>query len=335
MSFLSALARYMTTRGADAGWDEQRLPGDLRDVRRLAPDLLTGTSGDRRAGRSAAPRAAGPLAQPNVTGQWVLRQNDPELLQVYEQSGGGAALKHWLARNTPGSGAAPAATFAQADRSAHPVALVAHRPGQAPWEGPRGEPGEGAFRGGMSALRRQDAGPAPRAVPDGGPPAAGPTQQSGSPPQPTPQAAWVSPTGLPLRGTDYGGSGHFGASRSRNGKKGVHKGADYLAKAGQDVGAPTAGLVVREARPSALHPHLSGLLLKTDAGEEVRMFYVDFDRSLIGKRVHAGQVVGKAQSLKGAYAAPDHVHTEVWRNGVAIDPSSLIGNSGRGTSPAR
>lgn len=139
---------------------------------------------------------------------------------------------------------------------------------------------------------------------------------------------WIDPTGGGLRGRDGGGDGSFGASRRRRSGAGVHQGADYLATPGQDVRAPVSAALVREAAPG--RPGLRGVVLRTDDGYEVKVFYINPNRALIGRRVDAGDVIGTAQDIQPSYGrnVPNHVHVEVRLNGgPPINPATLIGRT--------
>jgi hypothetical protein len=131
----------------------------------------------------------------------------------------------------------------------------------------------------------------------------------------------LSPTGKGLRRADKWGRGVYGASRDHGKKK--HKGADYECEPGQDIIAPVGGVIVRESRP---YPHpdwfsrYSGLIIENKY-MEIRMFYLEPVRSLIGKTVNAGDLVGIAQDISIRY--PDmmpHIHLEI----MSADPELFI-----------
>lgn len=123
----------------------------------------------------------------------------------------------------------------------------------------------------------------------------------------------VSPTGQSPRGEDQWGSGRFLASRATR----PHLGVDYVSTPGQEVVSPCDGTFVRVKRPYA-GEHLSGLLIRSNDGLSVTLFYVRPDEGL--KEVHKGQRVGLAQSLSYKYPGiTEHVHMEVtWPNGKRL-----------------
>jgi RHS repeat-associated protein len=155
-----------------------------------------------------------------------------------------------------------------------------------------------------------------------------------APPPPAPMPApqppvWVNPTGNCPRGRDGQGSGQFQASRGTN--RGPHEGTDYLATAGQDVVAPTAGTITRPVhRVYKTPPYHSGFLLTGFNGYEIKGFYVTLDPSLVGSQVAAGDVLGPSQDLTPRYPGiSNHVHIEILdANGNLIDPTTLIPTPG-------
>ncbi len=140
----------------------------------------------------------------------------------------------------------------------------------------------------------------------------------------TSSSEFVNPTGRSVR-SDSGGDGHFGASRKRKTGIGKHMGLDILSTPGQTVKAPISGRL-EISNPQNVH---SGFNILSDDGKTiVKVFYAKYDPSLVGKRVNAGDVVAIAQDLqmRGQYPAnvKDHVHVEVFRNGVQVNPKPLF-----------
>jgi LysM repeat protein len=134
----------------------------------------------------------------------------------------------------------------------------------------------------------------------------------------------INPTGKGIR-SDSGGSGEFHASRHRKNGPGLHKGLDILSTPGQAVKAPISG-TLQISNPQNVH---SGFKIVSDDGKTVvKVFYAKYDPALVGKRVVAGDSVAIAQDLQmsGKYPAnvQDHVHVEVWKNGVQVNPKQLI-----------
>ena len=116
----------------------------------------------------------------------------------------------------------------------------------------------------------------------------------------------VNPTGLNIRGLDVWGSGSFGAPRKNH----VHQGVDFICVPGQAIFSPINGLIVREAHPYADDLTWSGCLIRGQY-MEVKMFYLNLYRDLIGLNVTAGQTIGKAQDISLKYPGiTPHVHAE-------------------------
>jgi hypothetical protein len=138
------------------------------------------------------------------------------------------------------------------------------------------------------------------------------------------QSEWVDLTGLGIRGVDTGGGGGFHASRNRPG--GRHNALDFLSVVGQGVRTPTGGVIVRQAHSGTAD--LTGVVIRTDDGEEIKILYITPDKTLIGKRVEPGQVIGVAQDIHAddrGYPkhVPQHVHIQVEnQKGVKVDPTA-------------
>ena len=125
----------------------------------------------------------------------------------------------------------------------------------------------------------------------------------------------MSPTGSSVRRVDKWGSGRYGASRGVR----LHAGADFIAMPGQGVMAPIAGHIEREARP---YPNevFSGVLMRA-AWVEIKMFYFEPYRDMIGTDVSQGEVIGIAQDLQTKYPGiTPHIHLEI----ESIDPEILL-----------
>ncbi len=118
---------------------------------------------------------------------------------------------------------------------------------------------------------------------------------------------------------DRGGAGHYGASRTKKGKKYKHKGTDYCCTPGEEILSPATGLILREARPYD-HGEYTGFVLDTKRCR-LMVFYVKLHDGLIGAIVRQGQPIGIAQdiSLKYRDVLP-HFHIEV----VRCDPEILL-----------
>jgi hypothetical protein len=136
-----------------------------------------------------------------------------------------------------------------------------------------------------------------------------------------------------LRGRDAYGSGKFGASRKRNGKKDTHRGADFLSRPGQAVTAPVAGRIIRFVqRVYRDDSRFQGIVIETTGGFTITLFYVSPAKALLGKDVMIGDPIGLAQDLvekypdKGMGAISNHVHVQVLEPGGAqfANPEKLL-----------
>jgi len=134
----------------------------------------------------------------------------------------------------------------------------------------------------------------------------------------------VNPVGSKIR-VDAGGSGHYGAPRSKINSLGRtiryrHDGTDYACKPGQDVKAPMTGIIVRRARPYA-NKNYDGVVIEAKR-LAVKMFYVALDEALIGRIVKVGDVIGQAQDISKKYPlVTPHIHVQI----VKCDPEIFLG----------
>lgn len=129
----------------------------------------------------------------------------------------------------------------------------------------------------------------------------------------------ISPTKLGMRGNDKWGSGLYGASRG--GRK--HRGADFICIPGQEVWAPTRGMVVRIAYPYA-EPYkdimYSGILIEANDCA-IKMFYFEPLKTILKTTVEEGQLVGHAQDISVRYPGMiPHVHLEI----LSMNPELFI-----------
>ena len=123
------------------------------------------------------------------------------------------------------------------------------------------------------------------------------------------------------------GVGDFGAYRSAHPDI-PHQGQDFLAVPGQEVFAPISG-VVRIARPYKDDSRFSGVeIYGTGGASKVKVFYIS-PAVAAGETVEAGQPIGTVQDLSVKYGAAflpqNHVHVEVRRAGVVVNPTGYFG----------
>jgi len=124
-----------------------------------------------------------------------------------------------------------------------------------------------------------------------------------------------------VRGVDAYGSGAFGASR--DGGRRAHRGVDFVARPGEPVRAPIAGVVTRIGRAYASQDELKYIEIANLATRyTARVLYVG-PAVKLGWVVAAGDTIGYAQNLAGRYPAgmTNHVHVELTgRRGGRLDP---------------
>jgi len=119
----------------------------------------------------------------------------------------------------------------------------------------------------------------------------------------------ISPTGLGIR-VDSEGDGNYGASRGTR----LHNGLDYVCSKYQDIIAPFNMIITRGAYPKA-YKVMQGIAWQKGKSKG-RMFYFIPDPELIGKSVHAGDVIGVAQDVSEYYGLPNmanHIHFQINR----------------------
>lgn len=133
----------------------------------------------------------------------------------------------------------------------------------------------------------------------------------------------INPTGGKIR-VDSKGDGHFGAPRSKwvAGKlhRYKHVGVDHEGVPGQPVKALISAKITRPANPYGSDDRFKGVYLE---GKDIEMkcFYVEYDKSLIGQTVREGQVIGTLQDIGIKYpGATPHTHSEI----VTCNPELLM-----------
>ena len=139
------------------------------------------------------------------------------------------------------------------------------------------------------------------------------------------QADFANPTGKGVREHDAYGAGAFGASRDGGTRR--HEGVDFMADAGQVVGAPISGFVTRIGYAYADDSELKFVEITNPALQyAARVFYIDPDVQ-VGQPVRMGQPVGRHSTLERRYPGgmTEHVHLEIIDNlGGRIDATRLI-----------
>ena len=141
-----------------------------------------------------------------------------------------------------------------------------------------------------------------------------------------PQLQLLPPVDNPIIRNDPAGAGHFGARRG--GGTRTHQGIDILAEPGTEVRAPISGTVNLGQVYGPNHP-LAGkfdrIWIDSEDGTRIKMFYVEAANLVNGQTIKAGELVGKmqdrAQHDKGM---KNHLHVEVHRDGLPVDPTEFI-----------
>lgn len=137
-------------------------------------------------------------------------------------------------------------------------------------------------------------------------------------------AASAPPTSVTFSGPIIAGriSSHYGTLRPGI-SVGAHKGIDLTAARGTPVHAPAAGTVQVATANYAPQPRY-GTVVVIDHGAGWQTVYAHLDAFDVqaGERVAAGQQIGRVGST--GQATGPHVHVEVHRDGVRVDPASVI-----------
>jgi murein DD-endopeptidase MepM/ murein hydrolase activator NlpD len=139
------------------------------------------------------------------------------------------------------------------------------------------------------------------------------------------QADVADPTGREPRDVDAYGEGRFHATRDGGAR--LHEGVDYVASAGQVVGAPISGYVTKIGYAYPRDHVLRFVEIENPALHlQARVFYVDPDVT-VGQAVAVGQPIGHAHSLQKKYPGGiiDHIHLEIADGrGRKLDAATMI-----------
>lgn len=128
----------------------------------------------------------------------------------------------------------------------------------------------------------------------------------------------LTPSGLPVR-SGYASSGFGHRSDPFSGGNQTHRGMDFSGPLRSDVLAVADGVVVFSNRYAGY-----GNMIDIDHGNGYMTRYAHNDQNLaqVGERIRAGDVIAKMG--RTGRATGSHVHFEVWRNGVAINPRQFL-----------
>jgi murein DD-endopeptidase MepM/ murein hydrolase activator NlpD len=133
----------------------------------------------------------------------------------------------------------------------------------------------------------------------------------------SPERLWATPFVAPV--PDPSNSA-FGSRSVFNGEaRSPHTGADFLSPAGEDVKAPSGGVVVL-----AENLYFSGNTVILDHGLGLYSQFAHFSEIgvKVGDRIEPGHVLGKVGAT-GRVTGP-HLHWAIRLNGARVDPLSLI-----------
>jgi murein DD-endopeptidase MepM/ murein hydrolase activator NlpD len=124
----------------------------------------------------------------------------------------------------------------------------------------------------------------------------------------------------PERGTDAGGSGHYGASRGTR----RHNGQDFNVAPGSTVLSPVDGFITKLGYPYGDDLTYRYVQVQDDQGNRHRFFYVE-PVVEIQDYIQVGEVLGTAQNVARRYPVPKgmapHVHYEIIdKDGIYINP---------------
>ncbi|WP_239576843.1 M23 family metallopeptidase [Archangium primigenium] len=108
-----------------------------------------------------------------------------------------------------------------------------------------------------------------------------------------------------------------------------HQGLDLAAKAGQLVTASSPGVVLR-AGPAGGHGNQ--VILQHDGDITTRYSHLSRVLVVVGDVVEQGDVVGAAG--RTGLATGVHLHFELWKDGVPVDPLDELGPTDSGEEPA-
>lgn len=114
--------------------------------------------------------------------------------------------------------------------------------------------------------------------------------------------------------------------------KGYHSGTDYAVPTGTPVYAAAAGTVSKAQKGSGDHSY--GIYITIDHANGYQTLYGHLSQTIAkpGDVVTKGQIIAK--SGESGHVTGPHLHFEVFKNGVSVDPSSLLSNVSAGSGNA-
>ena len=124
-----------------------------------------------------------------------------------------------------------------------------------------------------------------------------------------------------LRGNDPTGHGYYGAKRGNR----KHKGLDLVSPPKEVVNSLIDGVVTKIG-----YPYASNLTFRyvevTNDTYRIRVMYIFPKNISVGDRVFEGQQIGETQDVAGFWnpRMKNHIHIEVYKNGLLTDPEPLL-----------
>lgn len=127
-----------------------------------------------------------------------------------------------------------------------------------------------------------------------------------------------------LRGNDPTGHGYYGAKRGTR----KHKGLDIVTVPGEDIISPISGHFRKLGQVYSNPAKFKYIEIVNDV-YRIRLMYVTFGNNVRFKtndRIAKGQVLGKAQAIASHWGGgmANHVHVEVYKNGLLTDPEPIL-----------
>lgn len=121
---------------------------------------------------------------------------------------------------------------------------------------------------------------------------------------------------------DSCGSGAYGANRGSR----THKGIDLVCSEHQPIYAPFSGIITRHFKTYSSDNFYKGIEISDGDGTKIKIMYCYPDFSLIGEYVSKGQQIATCQAISNKYNCnmTNHLHIELWKNNVNINPSTYL-----------
>ena len=123
----------------------------------------------------------------------------------------------------------------------------------------------------------------------------------------------------------YEKSGNVPLHMIGEGNPGAHKGLDFSSVDGQDVISPISGRAVNRIGDSG--PLIDIFPNNPNLGfDNMQILYIDSPSNVlngVSRNINAGDVIGKSINLQNLGYGPkvgSHVHLQLWKNGVRINP---------------